>query len=101
MPLGEFVAEIGLRIFLEIVFYGVAYYTGYAIVIVITLGIVQPAPLSTIDRRNRSKTKKKESDWGIWLYPPMKPKLLKAGIVCIIGVATWAAIGVCTYFLTR
>ncbi len=101
MPLGEFVAEIGLRIFLEIVFYGAAYYTGYAIVAATTLGTVKPAPLSTIEHRNRSKAQKKQLDWSIWLYRPMKPKLLKAGIVCIIGVVTWAAIGTCAYFLTR
>lgn len=101
MPIGEFIAEIGLRIVLEIVFYGLAYWTGFIALKVLSFGTLNLAPLMTIEERNRSKKMKKKIDWSIWLHRPMQGKALKAEMTCLAGILCWVAVGFGVYFATR
>lgn len=101
MPLGEFIAEIGLRIVFEIVFYGVAYWTGFIALKILSFGILNLAPLMTIEEKNRSKKRKKEIDWSIWLHRPMQGKALKAETTCLVGILCWIAVGFGVYHATR
>ena len=101
MAFGEIIVEAFSRLILEFLFYGTAYWTGYAVVIIATLGAVQPEPLIKAQRRSRSKSKKNQTKWSIWLYPAIKQKVLKESVVCIIGVMAWIVAGACVYFSRR
>ena len=101
MPLGEFIAEIGLRIVFEVIFYGLAYWTGFIALKILSFGTLNLAPLMTIEERNRSKKKKKQIDWSIWLNRPMQGKALKAEMTCLVGILCWVAVGFGIYFATR
>ena len=101
MPIGELIAEIGLRIVLEIIFYGLAYWTGFIALKVLSFGTVNLAPLTTIEERNRSKRKKKQIDWSIWLHRPMQGTALKAEMTCLAGILCWVAVGFGIYLATR
>lgn len=101
MPLGEFIAEIGFRIVLEVVIYGVAYWTGYVVLKVVSFGRLRLAPLMTIEERNRSKIKRRQMDCSIWLRRPMQGKALKAEMTCVVGVMCWVAVGFGVYFVYR
>ena len=89
MALGEFIAETGLRIFLEIVFHGFAYWTGFIVLKVLSFGTLALAPLATLGERNRGK---KKIDRGIWLHRPAQGKALKAEVTCVAGIACWIAL---------
>jgi hypothetical protein len=95
MPLGEFIAEIGLRIVFEVVFYGLAYWTGFIALKILSLGTLNLAPLMTIDERNN------RIDWSIWLHRPTRKRALKAEITCVAGILCWVAVGFGIYFATR
>lgn len=99
MPIGEFIVEAFSRVIFEVVFYGIAYYTGAAVISVVTLGQIRLAPLSTF--RDRNKNKKWWNDWGIWLHRPMQKKALRAELVCVIGLFTWIAAGVTLYSISK
>ena len=101
MPLGEFIAEIGLRIVFEVILYGLAYWTGFIALKILSFGTLNLAPLMTIEERNRSKKKKKQIDWSIWLNRPMQRKALKAEMTCLVGILCWVAVGSGIYFATR
>ena len=101
MPLGEFIAEIGLRIVFEVILYGLAYWTGFIALKILSFGTLNLAPLMTIEERNRSKKKKKQIDWSIWLNRPMQGKALKAEMTCLVGILCWVAVGFGIYFATR
>lgn len=55
MPIGELIAETGIRILFEIILYGFLYWTGYILLSALTFGRLPLAPFSTIDDRNRKK----------------------------------------------
>ena len=101
MPLVEFIAEIGLQIVFEVIFYGLAYWTGFIALKILSFGTLNLAPLMTIEERNRSKKKKKQIDWSIWLNRPMQGKALKAEMTCLVGILCWVAVGFGIYFATR
>lgn len=103
MPVGEFIAEIGLRLVLEIVFYGIFYWVGFCILKFVTVGTIRLAPLSTIDTKNRRKKGKKgkKRDWSIWLHRPMQGKALKAEAVCVVGAVVCGLVGYFVYLATR
>ena len=101
MPLGEFIAEIGLRIVFEVILYGLAYWTGFIALKILSFGTLNLAPLMTIEERNRSKKKKEQIDWSIWLNRPMQGKALKAEMTCLVGILCWVAVGFGIYFATR
>ena len=99
MPLGEFIGEVLLRGVFEIVFYAVTYYTGAIVLGLLTLGQFKIAPLSTVEDTNRHKNR--WNDWSIWLYRPMQPRLLKAGVVCLVGMSFWIALGISLFIIFR
>jgi hypothetical protein len=100
MPVGEFIAEIGCRILLEIILYGFCYWTGYILLSALSFGRLQLAPFSTIEERNRKKGKKCSFDWSIWLHRPQKSKVLKAEATTCVGALVWAAIGLTIFLIT-
>jgi hypothetical protein len=99
MPLGEFIAEIGLRIGFEVIFYGVTYWTGFIALKLLSFGTLNLAPLMTIEERNRSR--KNRIDWSMWLHRPRRKKALKAEITCLAGILCWVAVGFGLYFAPR
>jgi hypothetical protein len=96
MPVGEFIAEIGLRFVLEVVFYGIFYWIGFAVIKAASFGSARLAPLSTIEEKNRRK-KGRKVDWSIWLHRPMQGKMLKAEAVCFVGMIVCGLIGYIVY----
>ena len=101
MSIGEFIGEVLLRGILEIIFHTLAYYTGAIALWVVTLGQIRLAPLTTIGDKNRSKQKRHQIDWSIWLQRPMQGRALKAECTCLVGIVVWVAIGFGIYFGTR
>lgn len=99
MPLGEFIAEIGLKIVFEAVFYGLAYWTGFIALKLLSFGTLNLAPLMTIEERNR--TKENRIDWSMWLDRPRRKKALKAEITCLAGILFWVAVGFGIYNAPR
>jgi hypothetical protein len=90
MPVGEFIAEMGLRLVVEIVFYGLFYWVGFFVLKVITFGGVTIAPLSTVGERHKAR----KIDWSIYLYRSGK-RMLKAEFTALVGmifsiVVAWA-----------
>jgi hypothetical protein len=96
MPVGELIAEV----ILEIVLYGVAYFTGYVVLKAVALGTLRLAPLSTFEERNRGKTGRR-GDWSIWLHKTGSGRMLKAECVMAVGILTWAAAAIMIYFIVR
>ena len=103
MPLGEVIGEIIIRPILEIVLYGIAYWTGFIFLKTVTFGTIRLAPFTTMNEKNRSKRKQKwyQSDWDIWLHRPMQGRSLKAECTLIVGLLVWAVVGCSIYFGTR
>lgn len=103
MPIGEAIGEIIIRLILEIVLYGITYWTGFVFLKMVTFGAIRIAPLTTIDEKNRSKKKQKwyQCDWNIWLHRPMQGRALKAGCSLIVGFLVWVIVGFCIYLGTR
>ena len=99
MPVGEFIAEIGLRLILEIVFYGIFYWAGFLVLKIASFGSIRLAPLSTIETKNRRK-KGKKRDWSIWLHRTMQGKVLKAEVVCTVGAIFCGLVGYFVYLAT-
>lgn len=101
MPLGEVIGELILRPILEVVVYGIAYWTGFAFLKAATFGSIRLAPLTTIYEKNRSKQKWYQADWSIWLHRPMQGRVLKAECTLIVGILVWTVVGFSIYFGTR
>ncbi len=99
MPISEFIGEVLLRGFFEVVFYTLAYYTGAITLWAVTLGMIRLAPLSSFDQTNRGKNR--WTDWSIWLYRDGQGRLLKAEAVCLAGLLVWFAVGAGVYFTIR
>ncbi len=96
MP-GDFIIETLLRGFLEIVLYGILYYTGAFALSRITFGQLRLAPLNTLGE----KDKKKRVDWNPWIHRPGRGKALKAEWVCLTGVFVWVLAGCFLYFASH
>jgi len=98
MPIGEAIIEgileLLFRLIVEIVFYGLGYWTGFAVLKTVSFGRVPLAPFMTISDKNPRKRKWHESDWSIWLHRPKQRRALKAEFTCSIGVITWIVIGI-------
>jgi|GEM_PF-1365963 len=101
MPLGEAIGELVLRPILELVLYGLSYWTGFLLLKVVTFGAIRLAPLTSIEERNRSKRKWNQLDWSIWLHRPMQGRALKAECTCLVGILLWVAVGFGIYVVTR
>ncbi len=95
MPIGEALAEIVIRPIFELIFYGVAYWIGYLVLSILSLGQLKLAPLMSIDQ------KKGKIDWSIWLHRPMQGRVLKAEVVCLSGLLFLAGTACVFYFVTR
>ena len=78
MPLGDVIGEAILRAIVELVLYGLTYWTGFLLLKAVTLGAIRLAPLTSIEEKNRSKKKWHQIDWSIWLHRPMQGRALKA-----------------------
>lgn len=67
MPLGEIIGEIILRPILEVVLYGILYWTGFVFLKAFTFGTIRLAPFTTMHEKSRSKQKRKwyQDDWSI------------------------------------
>jgi hypothetical protein len=96
MPVGEIIAEIGLRLVVEILFYGIGYWIGFCVLKICTLGMITLAPFSTIEERNKGRG----VDWSIYLYQNGR-KMLKAEITAFIGILFIIGIGCLIYFLEK
>jgi len=101
MPIGEIIAEVILRPIIELVFYGLSYWTGFVVLKGSTFGCIKLAPLSTIGEKNRKKQKWFQVDWSLWIHRPMHGRVLKAGCTCMVGILAWAAVGFGIYLRTR
>ena len=102
MPLGEIIAEIGLRIVLEIIVFGLAYWTGFIALKILSLGTLNLAPMKTMGRKNRGKTGKKQEGWRIWFFQrQMRGKELRMEITCLVGILIWILVGFCAFLATR
>jgi hypothetical protein len=101
MPLGDIIGEVILRPILELVFYGLTYWTGFLLLKAVTLGSIRLAPLTSIKEKNRSKKKWHQIDWSIWLHRPLQGRALKAECTCLVGMMALAAVGFGIYFATR
>ena len=97
MPLGEILTELGLRVVIEFIVYGITYWLGFVVLKILSLGQLPIAPFSTIQERNRGR----KLDWSIWLYSPFGPKALKADCACLVGFLFLVVIGVGFYFSLR
>jgi len=98
MPIGEVIGEIILRPILELVFYGICYWTGFILIKFTSLGRIKLAPLHTIHEKNRNKKKWYQVDSSIWLSRPMQRRALKAEFTCLLGMIIWITLGVVIYF---
>ena len=96
MPIGEIIAEIGLRLVVEILFYGIGYWIGFCVLKICTLGLITLAPFSTIEEKNKGR----RVDWSIYLYQNGR-KMLKAEITAFIGILFIIGIGCLIYFLQK
>lgn len=101
MPVGEFVGEVIVRFLLEVVLYGIFYWTGAAVLKVGSCGKLRLAPLSAIHEENRGKKRWYQIDWSIWLGRGPKGRALKAEWVCVVGFFVWVLVGVGIYFAVR
>jgi hypothetical protein len=101
MPLGEVIGEVILRPILELVLYGLTYWTGFLLLKTVTFGTIRLAPLTSIEEKNRSKKKWPQIDWSIWLHRPMQGRALKAECTCLVGMVVLVAVGLGIYFVTR
>ena len=101
MPLGETIGEVILRPILELVLYGLTYWTGFLLLKVVTFGAIRLAPLTSLEEKNRSKRKWHQIDWSIWLHRPMQGRALKAECTCLVGMLSCVVIGFGIYFVTR
>ena len=97
MPIKEIIEEVIIRPIVE----GLSYFTGYIILKSCTLGAIKLAPLSTIYRKNRDKQKWYQVDWSIWLERGGGVRMLKADVVCTIGIIAWGAVGLTFYMAHR
>jgi hypothetical protein len=95
MPLGDILAELGLRLLLELVLYGLTYWPGYLILKIVSLGQLELAPVSTFGDRNKGRV----FDFSIWLYRDFAPSALRAEFVCLIGFLFWLLVATGVYFL--
>ncbi|MES2657585.1 MAG: hypothetical protein V4689_03150 [Verrucomicrobiota bacterium] len=95
MPLGEIIAEIFIRGILEVIVYGLAYYTGALVLTLASFGRLRLAPLETFQDRNRG-----EKWWSgnIWLLRPGRARALRAEWICVFGLFVWAVAGFAIYF---
>jgi len=92
MPLGDIVAAFGLQLVLEILFYGIGYWSGFLILKLMTLGSIRIAPFSTIEQKNRGR----KWDWSLFLNLNGKD-YLKAEVVALIGILALIVFGVLLY----
>ena len=99
MPLGEFISDFFLHIFLEVVLAGASYGTGAIFLKVLTLGQLDLAPLHSRGEQNR--TSDGTRDWSIWLHRSGKRRALKADWVCVAGFLVWIVAGVSIYQATK
>ena len=102
MPVGEIIGEIIIRPIVEIVVYGLAYWTGFLFLKAVTLGSIRLAPFSTMDEKNRKEKKMKwyQGDWDMWLHRPMKGSFLKAECTLLVGFMVCLILGLSIYFAT-
>lgn len=92
---------LGLRLVFEVVFYGLAYWTGFIALKIFSFGTLNLAPLMTIEERNRRKKTTRQIDGSIWLHRPMRKKALKAEMTCLAGILCWVAVRFGVYFATQ
>ncbi len=96
MPVGEIIAEIGFRIVVEILFYGIGYWIGFCVLKICTLGMITLAPFSTIDERNRNR----RIDWSIYINHNGR-RMLKAEVTAFIGMIFAIGVGCLIYVLQK
>lgn len=97
MPIGEIIGEIILRSIIG----GLSYLTGYIILKGVTLGAIRLAPITSEGEHYSGRKKRRKIDWGIWLERPGRGRMLKAEVVCIVGMLAWGAAGLGIYLEHR
>ncbi len=94
MPLVETIAGLGLTVVLDIVVYGIVYWTGFVILKALTLGGARLEPFSTIiadKKRGRSRDHRPHSSRS-------RTRTLSAGSVCLVGLIFYVlAVGLALY----
>lgn len=101
MPIDEFIGEVILRPILELIFYGLFYWTGFLFLKGVSFGSIRLAPLASIEEKHKNKGKRYQIDWNIWIERPKQGKALKAECVCVIGMLVSTGIGCGIYFLNN
>lgn len=99
MPLGDFIAETVGQAIVEVVFYGITYWTGFVILKAVSFGRLELAPLSTLHERNPGKRKWYQVDWSIWLVSAHGARQIRAEAVIVVGMLFWVALGAGLFFL--
>jgi hypothetical protein len=97
--IGEFLLDLFLRVFLELVLGSLAYGTGWLVLTLTTLGALPLAPLGSLGEKQAGE--KRWRRWAVWQLRPGKRKALKAEWVCLAGVATWIGIAALLFALFR
>ncbi|RYD42767.1 MAG: hypothetical protein EOP85_10855 [Verrucomicrobiaceae bacterium] len=59
-----FITEVLVRVIFELILCGLAYFTGAALILILSQGRLKIAPLSTFSERNRRKSDQRW-DWSI------------------------------------
>jgi hypothetical protein len=95
MPLGDILAELGLRLILEFVVYNLTYWPGCLLLKIASLGHLELAPLSTFGDRNKGRV----FDFSIWLHRDFEASVLRAEFVCLVGLLFWLLVATGVYFL--
>jgi hypothetical protein len=96
MPVGEIIVEIGLRIVVEVLFYGVGYWIGFCVLKVGSLGFIEIAPFSTIEDKNKGR----RIDWSIFLYRNGR-RMLKAEVTAFVGMIFSIGFGCIIYLIQK
>lgn len=99
MPILETIFEVVVRTIIELIIYGLFYWTGFAFLKIISFGKIKLAPFVTYQEKNRSKKKRHQMDWSIWLHRPLQGRMLKAECTCLVGLFVWVAIICVTYIV--
>lgn len=92
--------EILLFPVIDVVIFGVSYWTGYFFLNGVTFGTLPLAPPLSMGERNRRTAYSKQTRC-LWISLPGQGRVLKAEVVCLVGGVVWIALGLGVYWAYR